>query len=143
MKPRSVAALSYLLICSVLLSSCGVLGGSSAACGQTIPSLKPSRAAPGETFVLSGGGFREGCNDTGPPFFREPPRKNIRIEMRQEGKTWGLATVDADADYRIDETLWVPKDAESGKALVVVNDKNVDPSDPLAAPFRVLGGRSG
>lgn len=139
----SVALSCVLLLCSALLSGCGVLGGSSAACGQDLPSVEPSRAAPGETFVLSGGGFREGCDDSNLPFRPEPSQRGIRIEMRQEGKTWGLARVDADADYRVEATLEVPKDAEPGGAVVVVNDKNVDPSDPLEVPFEVLGGGPG
>ena len=91
-KPSSVAALSCLLLCLALLSGCALLGGSSTVCGQSPSSVEPSRAAPGETFRLHGGGFREGCNDTGPPFLREPARRDIRVEMHQGGKSWTLAT---------------------------------------------------
>jgi hypothetical protein len=61
--------------------------------------------------------------------------------MRQEGRTWHLATVDADADYRVEATLEVPEDAEPGRAVVVVPDPYA--AGPMEVPFRVLGGGSG
>lgn len=142
-RPSSVAALSCLLLCLALLSGCGVLGGSGAACAQDLPSVVPSRAGSGETFVLSGGGFGGGCDDSNLPFWPEPPQREVRIEMRQEGKTWSLATADAGGppDYTIEETLEVPRGAEPGRAVVVVHRTNG--LKPMEIPFRVLGGGPG
>ena len=138
-----MAASSCLLCSTLFLSGCL---GSSGACAQVVPTLEPSRAAPGETFVLSGGGFGGSCNDSNMPEWPDPPQQNILIEMRQGGKAWELATVDAGGrpDYAIEATLEVPKDAEPGGALVVTNAAEEagdgDAFVPLEAPFEVLGG---
>ena len=120
------------------------VGGGSAQCGQVAPSAEPSRAAPGETFRLHGGGFAEGCNDTGPPFLEEPARRDIRVEMRQGGRSWtlasGLAAGDP-PDYALDVELKVPADAEPGGAVVAVPDPNS--AEPPEVPFEVLGGGPG
>ena len=118
-------------------------GGSSAQCGRLPPTVEPERAGPGEAFFLSGGGFGGGCNDSNLPFEPEPPQKGVRIEMRQEGRTWHLATLDASGppDYLVEATLEVPQDAEPGGALVVAaNAEGVDPAEPLDVPFEVLTG---
>ncbi len=147
-KPSSVAALPCLLLCLALfLSGCGALGGSGASCGQSPPSVEPARAAPGETFRLYGGGFREGCNDTGfagLPFLKEPARQDIRVEMRQGGKSWALASGLAASDppdYALDVDLEVPADAKPGRAMIAIPDPNN--AEPLKVPFGVLGSGSG
>lgn len=138
-RPFPAASLSWLLVCLAFLSGCGVSGESSAACGQSAPEVEPSRVAPGETFRLRGGGFQDGCNDTGPPFLPEPPRRDIRIEMRQEGKTWTLASglaAGGRPDYALDVELKVPNNAEPGEAVVAIPNPNS--AEPLRVPFRVL-----
>ena len=135
------AAVSVLLLCSALAVWAASSGGSGAQCARVAPGVEPTRAGPGETFVLSGGGFGGGCDDTNLPFEPEPPQQNVRIEMRQEGKTWHLATVDAGGppDHRVEATLEVPEDAEPGGAVVVLAE-DIDPSHPHQTPFEVLGG---
>lgn len=135
-RKRGAAALSLLLLCSVLLAGCAPPG--SAGCARTSPEVEPSRARPGETFVLRGGGFGGGCDDSNLTFRPDPPQKNVRIEMRQGGKTWPLATADAGGppDYAIKKTLRVPEDAAPGKAVVVTRDDY----GPMEMPFRVMGG---
>lgn len=138
MKPATI--LSCLLVCSVPLSGCGVLGGSSAACGQSPPSVKPSRAVPGDNFHLHGGGFHEGCNDTGLPFLREHPQRDIRVEMRQGERSWTLTSglvAGGSPDYDLDVELKVPVDAKPGGAVVSIPDLNS--AEPLEVLFRVLG----
>ena len=136
------ASLAVLLFAWLAVSSgCAALGGS-AACGRGAPVLEPERAAPGEAFVFRGGGFGGGCDDSNLPEWPEPPQQDVRIEMRQGGKTWGLATADADKDYRIEATLEVPEDAEPGEALVATDAGPDDPFGPLEVPFEVLGGGS-
>lgn len=134
-----VVALSCLLLgLTLLLSGCS----GAVACGQGLPTVEPSRAAPGEAFVVRGGGFGGGCDDSNRPSLEEPRQRGIRIEMRQEGRTWDLATVDANADYKVEATLAVPEDAEPGRAVVVVNTEAVygdgDRFVPLEVPFEVL-----
>jgi hypothetical protein len=143
----------FLLLCSSLLAGCAEeatrptttsgSSGSSAACGQGLPEVEPSRAAPGEAFRLSGGGFGGGCDDSNLPFRPDPPQQDIRIEMRQGGKAWDLATVDAGGPprYAIDVRLRVPEGAEPGRAVIVIPVPNS--AEPLKVPFRVLGGRAG
>ncbi len=137
-------ALSCLLLCSALLSGCALSGGSSASCGQNLPNVEPSQAAPGETFRLYGGGLREGCNDTGPPFLEEPARQDIRVEMRQGGRSWTLASglaASGPPDYALDVDLKVPVDAKPGRAVVVIPDPNS--AEPMEVPFSVLAGGPG
>ena len=121
-----------------VLSGCAALGGS-AACGRGAPSVEPERARPGEAFVFRGVGFGGGCDDSNMPFRPEPPQQDVRIEMRQGGRTWDLATADAGGppDYGIETTLEVPQDAESGGALVVTDAGPDDPFGPLEVPFEV------
>ena len=123
----------------------GVSSGSSAACGRIVPSLEPSQARPGETFRFRGGGFGGGCDDSNQPFRPEPPQRDVRIEMRQGGKKWVLATADAGGPpgYRIEATLGVPEGAEPGGALVVTDAGEGDPFGPMEVPFEVLGGGPG
>lgn len=139
-RPSSmVAAVSLLLVCATLfLSACAASGGSASACGRELPTVEPPQAAPGKNFVLSGGGFGGGCDDSNAPFRPDPPEQDVRIGMRQDGKTWHLATVDADEDYKVEATLKVPNDAEPGRAIVVIPDPNS--AEPLKVPFRVLNG---
>lgn len=133
------------LILGLLLSGCAMSGSSSdAACGQNLPNVKPSQAAPSETFRLRGGGFVEGCNDTGPPFGNDSARKDIRVEMRQGERSWTLAsglTADGPPDYTLNTKLKVPADAKPGRAVVVIPDPSN--AEPPKLPFRVLGGGSG
>ena len=136
---RHVSLAALLLAWLAVSSGCAALGGS-AACARGAPVLEPSRAAPGEAFRFSGGGFGGGCNDSNMPDWPEPPQQDVRIEMRQGGKTWGLATADADKDYGIEATLEVPEDAVPGEALVATDAGPDDPFGPTEVPFEVLPG---
>lgn len=141
MKLSSIVAatLPCLLTC-LALSGCasGALsGGSGGACAVGLSGPQPSGAVAGETFRLQGSGFRDGCNDAGPRFLRrsEPPQQDIRIDLRQGGKMWGLATIDADSSYKFDAKLEIPPDAEPGRAFVVIRAGD---DLPMEVPFEVL-----
>ena len=144
MGPRaSFAALLLLVALCAVAAGCAI-GGGEAQCGQSPPSVTPSRVAPGETFRLHGGGFAEGCNDTGPPFLEEPARRDIRVEMRQGGRLWTLASglaASGPPDYALDVELKVPANAKPGGAVVAIPNPNS--AGPLEVPFRVLGGGPG
>jgi len=81
----------------------------------TCPSLsleaRPARATPETTFRLHGEGFSTVCNEA-------RPAQDIRIDFRQYGRIWKLATVDADRDLTFDTRLRVPAGARSGQATV-------------------------
>jgi hypothetical protein len=81
----------------------------------TCPSLsleaRPARATPETTFRLHGEGFSTVCNEA-------RPAQDIRIDFRQNGRIWKLATVDADRDLTFDTRLRVPAGARSGQATV-------------------------
>ena len=113
-------------------------------CGQDLPSVEPSRAVPGGTFRLRGGGFREGCNDSNLPFQKDSARQDIRVEMHQGGKSWTLASglaAGGPPDYALDVKLKVPADAKLGRAVVAIPDPNS--AGPMKIPFRVLRSGSG
>jgi hypothetical protein len=91
-------------------------GGASAQAGATgcpAPSLEaePARAAQGAKFRLHGAGFSPGCD-------RIRPAHDVRIDFRQDGKTWKLATVDADRSLTFGAKLRVPAGARPGWATV-------------------------
>ena len=136
-----IRRLLVLACAAVFLSGCTLPGGASSGCARELPTLEPPRGTPGGTFVVSGGGFGGGCDDSSLPFRPDPPQQDVRIIMRQEGGTWHLATVDADPEYRVRETLEVPQDARSGRALVVIPDPYA--AKPMKVPFEVLGDGSG
>jgi hypothetical protein len=81
--------------------------------GCPSPSLEaePARAAPEAKFRLHGAGFSSGCD-------KIRPASDIRIGFRQDGKTWKLATVDADRDLTFDARLRVPAGARLEQATV-------------------------
>lgn len=114
------------LACALLALATGCEGlvvssGSEPACAHSGYVLRtgPDREVPGKPFSLHGGGFVEDvCYDTGQGR-PEPPDRNIKIEFRQAGKTWDLATVDArPKTYDFDVKLRVPPDARPGRAVV-------------------------
>ena len=72
---------------------------------------RPPRAAPETTFRLHGEGFSTICNET-------RPAQDVRIDFRQEGRIWKLATVDADRHLTFDAKMRVPAGARSGQATV-------------------------
>ena len=83
------------------------------ATGCPSPSLEaaPARAAPGATFQVSGSGFSSGCD-------KIRPARDVRIDFRQNGRTWKLATVDADGQLTFDARMRVPAGARAGQATV-------------------------
>ncbi|MGI9048821.1 MAG: hypothetical protein ACR2GU_05545 [Rubrobacteraceae bacterium] len=78
------------------------------------------------------------------PFQKDSARRDIRVEMRQGGKSWTLASglsAGGSPDYTLDVKLKVPADAKPGKAVVAIPDPN--DAEPPKVPFRVLGGGQG
>ena len=93
------------------------------ALGCPSPSIeaKPPRAAAGATFRLSGYDFSSGCDKA-----RVTPARGIRIYLRQAGRTWNLATLDAARTQTFDIRLRVPADAASGRATVLATTGSGD-----------------
>lgn len=98
---------------SSMAESAGGTAAQAGATGCPSPSLgaEPARAAPGATFRLRGNGFFSGCDEI-------RPAHDVRIDFRQDGKTWKLATVDADRRLSLGARLRVPAGAEPGQATV-------------------------
>ena len=82
-----------------------------AACPSRSLEAKPARAAPEETFRLHGAGFSTVCAEA-------RPAQDIRLDFRQDGKTWKLASVDAGRRLTFDARLRVPAGARPGQATV-------------------------
>jgi hypothetical protein len=109
------------LVAGVLLTGCG--GGTSPEAGCAGPMVTVSSAtvaAGGEVRVQSGGLWSD-CYDTGQPG-TPPPSKDVVVRLEPEGpaNAIDLATVDADAEGRIDVTVMIPEAAPVGPAAVVV-----------------------
>jgi hypothetical protein len=88
-------------------------GAPEAATPCSSPSIEavPARAASGAKFRLHGHDFSSGC-DGG------TPSSGVTILFRQDGRTWRLATLDADRNLAFEAGLRVPAGAEPGLAKV-------------------------
>lgn len=77
------------------------------------PSIKAvqARAAAGAKFRLHGHDFSSGCGGG-------TPSRGVTILFRQDGRTWRLATLDADRNLAFEAGLRVPAGAEPGLAKV-------------------------
>lgn len=77
------------------------------------PSIEatPARAAAGAKFRLHGHGFSSVCDSV-------TPSSGVKIRFRQDGRTWRLATLDADRNLAFEAGLRVPAGAEPGRAMV-------------------------
>jgi hypothetical protein len=82
-----------------------------AACPSPSIETVPARAAAGAKFRLHGHNFSSGCDAA-------TPARDVGIFFRQDGKTWKLATLDADHSLAFDARLRVPAGAEPGPAKV-------------------------
>ena len=101
----------------------GVVGGSQPACALGLREPELSQAAPGEAFRIYGEGFTTDCYDTGQPG-QPPPERGMRIEFRQGGRSWRLASADADERGVLDVRLAVPSDAVGPREATVVVRKS-------------------
>lgn len=98
--------------------------------GPTLEVEPGTRYVRGEPVVVAGGPYRDGCNDTGsctgflgcqscdygPP---ARPLKDVTLELRQRGRTWELATSDADDDGSVTWSATLPDDVRPGAARLV------------------------
>lgn len=77
------------------------------------PSIEaiPARAATGDKFRLRGHDFSSDCGGG-------TPSHDVKILFRQDGRTWRLATLDADRDMAFAAGLRVPVGARPGPAKV-------------------------
>ncbi|CAA9535625.1 MAG: hypothetical protein AVDCRST_MAG05-4832 [uncultured Rubrobacteraceae bacterium] len=128
---RRVSLAALLLVWSLIA---GCTAGSQAGCALAVRGPGPTMGAPGEAFRVHEEGFTTGCDDTGQPG-RPPPQQNIRIEFRQEERTWNLATADATRGGVLDAELEVPDDAQTGRATLIIRTED---GVPVEGPFRVL-----
>lgn len=122
---RPLGILVAAALAATLLSGCAV-GSSQAGCAAPLPTIEasPQRAAPGEPITLRGEGFvgRFVCDDTGPGVLEDDTRahgaRDIRLEYRQNGKTWKLDTTDAGRKLGFETRVEVPADARPGSATL-------------------------
>jgi hypothetical protein len=91
--------------------------GAPAACPSPSIEAVPSLAASGAKFRLRGHDFSSGCD-------KATPARGVRIYLRQGGKTWRLATLDADRDLKFDTALRVPDDAVPGRTTLLAITKS-------------------
>jgi hypothetical protein len=103
-------------------------GGGATACPSPSIEATPARAARGAGFRLRGRDFSSGCDVL-------TPARRIKIFLRQGGKTWRLATLDADHALTLDTNLRVPQNAGPGRATVLANVRS---GEPVETRFVVL-----
>jgi len=88
-------------------------GAPEAATSCSSPSIEtvPARAASGTKFRLHGHDFSSDCGGG-------TPSSGVTLLFRQDGRTWRLATLDADRNLAFEAGLRVPTSAEPGLAKV-------------------------
>ncbi len=106
-----------LILCMLALGCTSGGQGEAACAGSTALRVHPTRAEPGQTLRINGGGFAADCADN--PSAEEGPDRDVSVEFRQGSRTWRLATVAADPNNSIELRLDVPSDAKPGKARVI------------------------
>lgn len=101
-----------------------------AACLKPVVTVTPRSAAPGESVLITGKGWREGCQDTvgcanGGPCPEDPnaaPRYAIELRFRQGKNSDALGEVDADNEGRFAHYATVPLWSRPGAAVVKADD---------------------
>lgn len=84
----------------------------------------------GATVTVEGRGFVDGCRDSmscpafgcGECEWNDPPPaplSEVRLELRQQGRSWDLGVADADESGAISWTFVVPGDARPGRARLI------------------------
>lgn len=91
--------------------------GQATGCPPPYLEVAPARAAPGATFRLHGAGFSTVCDES-------KPAQGIRIDFRRNGRTWKLATIEADRQLAFDTRLRVPAGARAGQATVLATTRS-------------------
>lgn len=125
-----------------------------ATCLKPVISVSPRTAAPGESVLITGRGWYEGCQDTvgcdnGGPCPEEPgaaPREGIGLRFRQGTNVDALGEVDADPDGRFIFTGVIPRWAHAGAGVVNADDVATGfmvASGPAANPAPIDMGVSG
>lgn len=107
-----------------------VPGHAAASCAAPFVEVQPAVGAPGESILVEGEFFIDGCNDVGggnacnpfpqPPEEVESAMTDVRLELRRGGTVLDAVEVDADHAGRLQADLEIPVDAEPGRYLVDV-----------------------
>ncbi len=103
--------------------------GGATGCPAPYLGVEPARVAPGATLRLLGKNFTADCD-------RIRPAQDVRIYFSQDGKTWRLATVDADRRLAFEVRLRIPEGAEPGRATVRATTPSGERTEER---FEVLG----
>jgi len=131
-----------LLLALVLLTVVPVPGPGRADASCAAPVLdrpvgKRPALARGEATDVSGSGFRTGCADSvacpAEPGCgacvendEEVPQDDVRLQLRQKGRSWDLGVADADESTRVSWRVVVPGGARPGPARLLA-----DGAEPL------------
>ena len=130
-----------LLVASGLLLGVGSSHSpAGAACMDPTVTVSPRTAGPGAEVLITGKGWKHGCNDTvdcpqGGPCSVDgdaPPRTGISLRFRQGKNTDVLGEVDAGPDSRFAHMAVIPLWATAGAATVS--------ADSVATGFLVASG---
>ena len=152
---RRSGAILGMLVAVGLLVGCAAVGQPSAGtseggCAAVKPTLevRPARALPGASFTLRGENFvgRYACDDAGPTgsggdAAQGSPARDIRVEFRQDGRTWELGTADAGRKLGFDERFEVPAGARPGRAVIGAVGDDAGAGETAEMSFRVLAER--
>jgi len=128
---------AVLLLAALLLVVAAPLPGTeraAASCAGPTLDVPGGPGLPrGGVVVVTGSGFRDGCQDGGsctvtpgcsrcvesePP---EVPRSDVRLRLVQQGRSWDLGTADADARSRVAWRFIAPTGARPGPARLLAD----------------------
>ena len=125
MKALVVAA----VVPMALLAGCG--SGTSASepsCTAPILMASPQKVAPGGQVHLDGDDFWTSCPGPSDPVTASPqPMGEVTLVLDQGAKSWVLArSVEPHGSHAtLTDTVTIPKDAQPGRADIVVQTQNV------------------
>jgi hypothetical protein len=144
---RKVAAAASLLAGALVAAVAGgFVEPAEAACLSPQLSLSAPTAHAGDTIIVSGSAFGDGCNDVivgpgPPPAPLGSPLTGVELQFQQGGRVVPLGTVDADGDYKFSMPITVPGDARPGPAdimAVMTGSKTAIPAPLAVLPATIV-----
>lgn len=137
--PRVLAA------AAVLVGGAVVAPAASADCASPSITVSPEQARPGDRVTISGAAFGTACHDMGPSTLPPlgDPAADVDLVLHDGAVTLTLATVDADADYAIEERVTVPRDVTGDVEITAALAEGYDTDPVVLEVVGVAGPPSG
>ncbi|HSX67466.1 hypothetical protein [Nocardioides sp.] len=140
MRPCFVVLLALLTATLVPATTATTAVRAAADCAAPMLDVTPSTELPRTAEVtVTGRYFKDGCQDTGVctgylgcqrcDYGPEPkPQQDLTLKLRQDGRTWALATTDADDSGKASWTFRLPPGVDEGPARLTIDSAYAEPA---------------